>query len=324
MQGVWWRRLGVCLVSAVGVTVCIVLWRGISAGELALRLHALRSYWPWLLALELARAGCELAGTFALLGSDRGSIGWPALVRVQSVAFTLNTVMPAGRAASEAVKAALLVSRLGSARAFALGAATQALVLIVNAALAVFGAVLALRSRMPAGVAWALISYAGLTLTAASLMYAGARWPGLRTRVARWPALAASLERFAALGREQRAGLLGALLAQCGGRALQLAQLALLMHALGAPVTWASALLAQALYLVGGAAGDLVPAQLGAIDGAFALAASGLSLDHTAALALGLAVHVVQLGGALACALVAALCWLWHPRRPALATRSPT
>jgi hypothetical protein len=71
---------------------------------------------------------------------------------------------------------------------------------------------------------------------------------------------------------------------------------------LGASGAW----LAEALCVVGGAAGDLVPAQLGALDGVLALGAPGLGLTAAAVVVLGLVLHAVQLAAALVSGVAAA------------------
>ena len=48
-------------------------------------------------------------------------------------------------------------------------------------------------------------------------------------------------------------------------------------------------------HLVGLAAGDLVPGQIGALDGAFAFASSALGITRAAALSIPVVLHVVQL-----------------------------
>jgi hypothetical protein len=82
------------------------------------------------------------------------------------------------------------------------------------------------------------------------------------------------------------------------GRLLQLAQLGLLAWGVGAGLGLRPTLLVTGVHLVGTAAGDLVPAQVGATDGAFVLAAEALRVPLAAALTIPLLVHAVQIGWA--------------------------
>jgi hypothetical protein len=68
------------------------------------------------------------------------------------------------------------------------------------------------------------------------------------------------------------------------------------------------ALLAQGVNAVGGALGDLIPAQVGTTDGAFTLAAPLLGLAASASIAIAVLVHLIQAFGAIA-GVVAALAW---------------
>jgi hypothetical protein len=99
-----------------------------------------------------------------------------------------------------------------------------------------------------------------------------------------------------ALGR-MPAVPLGATLAAVGSRALFAVELAVLLHAAGGSALRAP--LALGVSLVGGALGDLVPGQLGASDGAFALAAPLLGTSRADGVALAMTLHLLQIGWAV-------------------------
>ena len=69
----------------------------------------------------------------------------------------------------------------------------------------------------------------------------------------------------------------------------------MLLHALGTGARADLALLAEGIQVLGAAAGDLVPAQLGATEGAFALCAPSLQLTQASALSMAVVVHGTQL-----------------------------
>jgi hypothetical protein len=105
----------------------------------------------------------------------------------------------------------------------------------------------------------------------------------------------ASLERFAQLLAVAPGRLVFALAAQLVGRCVQALQLAVAGTVLGAQFTLPQIALTQAVYLVGAALGDLVPAQLGTTDAAFVLAAPTLGLTAASAFSVAVAMHAVQL-----------------------------
>jgi hypothetical protein len=98
-----------------------------------------------------------------------------------------------------------------------------------------------------------------------------------------------------------------ALLFEFGTRVLLIGEILLLRHAVGASADVVSGLATTGLVLAGAAAGDFVPAQLGATDGPVGLAAGSLGMRSSAALALTLGLHAVQLCVGVAGALLASL-----------------
>jgi hypothetical protein len=79
------------------------------------------------------------------------------------------------------------------------------------------------------------------------------------------------------------------------GRLLQATQFGVLGFALGLGFGLDTALIHQGINLVGGAAGDFIPAQLGATDGAFILAASNLGTTVAIGASIAILIHCVQL-----------------------------
>lgn len=319
------RRVLVLLLSTLGISLCVWLVTRVGSEALAEGAEVVLPWLPVLLALELARTFAELLSTFVVLGEDRPLVTMRRLVLSQFVSSVLNTVMPAGRASGEGVKAALLAPSLGLGRALAVGAAGQAIALLANAAFAIAGALFGLSLANRPVVLTALAVYAFVTTSGALFMVIAARTGSAGRWIVRWPRVQASLQHFDKIVRRGPAVLLAAVAAQALARVLQALQLALLLGLCGGLVTWASVAFAQALQLVGAAAGDLVPAQVGATDGAFVLAARGLGLSSSKALVVSLALHAVQLIGAALLAAAAFIMW-WrdeHTLRRAVAPTSP-
>jgi hypothetical protein len=298
------------VLSVLGVSLCVGLVMHVGAEALAEGAAVVLPWLPALLLLEVLRAGAELVSTLVVLGEGRDIVSRRRLITAQLLSSVLNTVMPAGRATGEGVKAAMLAPALGLGRALAIGAAGQAIALVANALFATVGAFAALTLPQRPVVVSALFIYALVTSAGALFMALAARTGSAGRWVVRWPRVQASLRHFDEIVRRGPLVLASAVLAQAFSRVFQACQLALLLGLCGGVVSVASVAFAQALQLVGAAAGDLVPAQVGMTDGAFVLAASGMGLTSSEALLVSLSLHAVQLGGAALLALTALFFWL--------------
>jgi hypothetical protein len=264
---------------------------------------------------EIGRVACELIGTRIVLGPAAARLPARRLVRAQLLGQMLDVLMPAGRAAAEAAKAAMFSGHVGVPQAAAAGTALQLAALFANALMALAGYAVSAQLGLPSALRVGLLSYAvAMTVVVASvgLFAASGR---VRAWFERVHVLHASMERFAELLWEAPSRLTGAVLAQLASRVLQALQLALTAVALGAKSSLAQGLLTQAVYLVGAALGDLVPGQIGTTDAAFVLAAPALGLTAVAAFSVTLAVHAVQGVMAIFSGLISASLWWMDARR---------
>lgn len=288
------------LTAALGCAVCLGLVMQSGADAVRHGLARVAGMLPIVLLLEAARVAAETWSTRALLGINARLVPATLTVRAQLLSSALSAVMPAGRALGESAKAAVLHEALPLAPAAATGALGQLLVLLVNGALCFCGSALAagygaeafaLACVVLGTVMWSAV----LSLALAARSAAVARWLARFRLTARWSGA------FLAALRHGEPRFLQAGCAQLLARGLQLAQLALLALALGHAHALRDAPMLQAIYLLGASAGDLVPAQLGATDAAFGLARPLLSMTPPNVVALGLALHAIQLAGAGAC-----------------------
>jgi uncharacterized membrane protein YbhN (UPF0104 family) len=278
-------------------------------------LLALGSLLPLLVALELARGLCELGATRALLGPDFVRLPRVRFVRAQLLALCFDVILPAGRAAAESSKAVLYARDLGWPLAAAVGTALQLAVLAANALWVLVAYALSGVFALPSAIRAGLAIYAACisALVVGVMLFAAA--PGVRALCERIPVLHAALSRFSEILIGARARLCLCVCAQLASRVLQALQLWAAAEALGASPSAAQALVTQAVYLVGAALGELVPAQLGTTDAAFVLAAPALGLSAAAALSATLALHAVQLTVALFAGLGALVASYWEVRR---------
>jgi hypothetical protein len=290
-----WMRALTWAITLSGLVAFVLLWHQLGSHALLAALHVFKRLWPGLLLLEGARLLCEVVGTRILLGASDAHVPWRRLVRGQLLGQALDVVMPAGRTASEAAKAAVYSRAIGVPQAAAIATALQLAVLACNALWVLAGYSVSARLGLPEALRVGLLGYAlatGLLVLGVTLFAAA---PFIRYFLARVPVLYASLERFANLLVAAPIALTGAVAAQLTGRAVQALQLAVAAGAFGVHFAPLQFPLAESVYLVGAALGDLVPAQVGTTDAALVLAGPALGLTPAAAFSVIVALRAVQL-----------------------------
>lgn len=319
----WTGRFGL-LVLGLGAVVALVHVAG--AREIVHATARCAPVIPLLLLIEAARIALEVRAVRDLYRALGAEVPPLALVRAHLVGYAMTTVLPAGRALAEGYVATALVRFASPGRAAAAGTLNHSLAMAANAlvAAACFVACLLVTGGSTLTVAIGLHTLLVGTLALALPVVARSR----RTCSAATRAFRAILgekraERVTrgleAMGDASRrhAGVpWSALGAHLVARSLQALGLTVLLATLsGAHGTSAlfGGLLGQAVHLVGTSAGDLVPLQLGATDGGFALAAPVLGMAVADAVAAALILHGVHLAWSVVGALVP-LVWRWDTR----------
>jgi len=317
-----WLQVLTGLVALVCATGFGVLLYQFDRNALVASLRTIGPIWPGLLLLESMRVMCEVMATRAVLGPARARLPFLRLMRGQLLAQLLDIMMPAGRTSAESAKAVLYSRDIGWPPAAAVATALQLAVLSANALWAIasyFGsAQLGLHRALRLG----LLNYTAITcaLVVGIATFAAAK------RVRRWcermPLVHASLAHFADLLTGSPGRLVLAVGAQLLSRCVQALQLTLTLTALGAHPSLMQAYLAQAIYLVGIALGEFMPAQLGTTDAVFVLAAPALGVSDVAAFSATLAMHAVQVIGALSSGAASGVLWWVELRRAAELARN--
>lgn len=291
-----WQSLLRAAFGVAGVIVVVLLVR--SAGKEALT-EALLPTLPWLpalLALDLLRIGADAHATLLVYGERGAALPRARLLRAQLVANAVTYLAPAGRTAAEATKAAMLARFTSWPEATAAAAMMQALALFGGAVISIpcviaAGTILGPTDRITLFI---LAQGLGVFGTGLAVRFAS-RSRGLTSFLGRKiRRVEAGADEFQRTSAESKLIPLGPLASVTVGRAFQVAQYAILAHAVGVDVTLGRALLAQGVNMVALAVGVLVPGQLGATDGAFALAADALHTTMPRALAIALVAHVLQ------------------------------
>jgi hypothetical protein len=293
--------------AALGVAGIVVVARWVGASEVASTLRASVAVLPLLIALEGARIPVEALATRVLLGSERERVPVRVLLTTQFYWYALTVAMPGGRPVAEAWKATRLAPHCGSARAAAVAAACQAASFAADALIATASA---FACYLIAG--WTLLTYlivlvAVLAVGAALILAALTRSERVARLVGTIPQFRGFASTFREAARTQSMFDPRAVLLMLLARGLQIALFARLLDVTGVSASAIMALVLQALNMLGSIAGDLVPAQLGTTDAAFAFAAGPLAAEPSAMAAIAIFFHAAQ----LAWVLLAGVAALW-------------
>jgi uncharacterized membrane protein YbhN (UPF0104 family) len=256
---------------------------------------------PWVLALEAARIATEVLASRELLGLLRAEVPTGALVRAQLAGYALGNVLPVGRTASEAAKAGMLKVHAPLPKTAAAAAIAQALHLVASAIILV-PAVFAARSMAASfGLSLTILGQCVvLGAVGATLLVVAYFVPFGSAAFRRLPKVGAALEQFGSAMRQLPRFPFSALAWLVVNRALQVAIIAVLLRAVGASTSLAGVLVAEAVLLIGASAGDIIPGQIGALEGAFAFFAASIGTTPESGLAVALLIHLVQAAWVLA------------------------
>lgn len=302
------RRFARALLSILGLAIVVYLLRGAGPGRVAGVLWQAGSWLPVILALEVLQLSSDVIVLRMLLGRAASEIPPATWVRSSAIAYAMMILVPAGRVAGEVARATVLAGHVGAPRAAAASTQLQAAYLFANGALS--------------GAAWGVVSFwlgprctlalllAGNTLlmTSISAGLIAILWHG---RVGRW--LEALRQRFVRSlrspatpepSRGKRVPWREAIVCSVS-RGAQVVQYAVILRAVGGIVTVRSAFVAHGIHLVGATVGDMIPNQLGVLDGAYRTFAAdlGFGADPARALSMAFVVHIAQLLCASACIL---------------------
>lgn len=296
------RLLIPLLLATVGVAIVAGMIHHVGVGPLLLVLQVAAPLLPLALALEGARVACEAVAARTLYRRVAGRHGgvppWSALLRVHLMTYAVVAFAPAGRAAGEALRAAALRKHVGVARAAAVGTASQGLSLLATGLVSLPCALAAHLAGAGVLVASLLVQAAVLSLLGA-LVLLGPRRPELGRLLRRFRKTEQGGEAYVQAMNALPPVPLEALSLAVLGRGVQALLLGTLLFSVGAPLTLRSALVALGAVTVGTSAGDFVPGQLGATDGALSLFHAALSTTATQAVAAAMLAHGVQLAWAL-------------------------
>lgn len=279
---------------------------------------ALRPAWRWMpiaALFEALRLGTEMLSTYFAYGRRAKLIPVSMLTRAHLVAYAAGSVMPAGRAAGEATKIAFLKRYTGVAAASSVAATNQAVTLLAASVVSIPCAFAAYQltgvSAVTIGLAIHALVIGGLGVG----VRVSTRAHRLRGPISKYfSRYAGDPEGFHETSHEIGLIPVGSTISMVLGRFFQVAVYAVLAHAVGIDVSPARAFYAQGINMIALAVGVLVPGQLGASDGAFALSAAPLGTTVARAMSIALLAHVLQIAWVAVGSLVL-LAWKAKPNR---------
>jgi hypothetical protein len=299
--------------AIVGVLAVVLLIRQVGARELlTLAVRAL-PWIPLLLLLEGLRILSDTLGTRAICADEPKQIDLATWIRMHLVANSALVMLPAGRAICEGVKIASMSKVYGAPRAAGYVVMQHSMTLL---ALALISIPCAAASYLAVGMSMLTIAMAVhcvLCVIGMFAVQAAARRAVVPKFAKKWFVHSdGALLEFRDVARAVPRVHIGTLLGKLGNRVLQAAQFGVILYALGAHGTTERAFLADGVNLVGSALGELLPAQIGAMDGTFAIASKALLISIAAAMAIANLSRLVQLGWSA----VGALLPVISPDRP--------
>lgn len=251
---------------------------------------------PVLILLEGFRIGFEALATYTLLLQMGGKVPLLPLVRSSLISYSVCIVLPAGRTLGEALRGAILTPFVGSGRATTLATMNQVLTLFSNAVMAILATVTAIYGYGWSELTAVLLGYAVITCGLALCIQVIARLSRFGKLLIRLlPRYKETISSFCSYTKE--CGYLPVLpsMAMIMSRISQVLQFGVLGLVLGLGLNLDSTFLSQGINLIGSAVGDLIPSQLGTIDGAFVRFSPYLGTTGAVGLSIAVTVHCIQL-----------------------------
>lgn len=245
--------------------------------------------------LEVGVAGTESWAAVLVYGPERKKVPLREIVRTSFLCYSLIGVLPFGRAAGEAARAAMLSRYVGVPLAAASAARMQALSLLGNAVISVPCFIGVLAFLGPGS--WLLAGIGGHFVMAGVLgsgLLLGARKSKLGTKIGK---VFRQDSQWGAEVDEKLASnenLLSPLVWISISRGLRTCQRAALLAAVGAAFGLVPSLVSESVNLVASALGDAIPLQVGVTEAGYAFASQTLGITPSDGVAMALIVHVAQ------------------------------
>ena len=288
-----WIRMALGIVG-LGVLVAIV--RHIGVGVILETLRPALWWLPLIAALEVPRVASETASSWLALGTLARRIPVTVLFRAHLLGHGLGNLAPAPRVVNETIKATMVAPFVGAPAATSVGFINQAATLLAVGIFSVpCGAAIFVLTG-PSVWFWASMVHAVVLVCSGVALQAvvRARGPG-RWLSRRLPRLAERAAQFREHALETSLLAPGPTAGLLGSRVVQTLQYGIAAYAVGIDAGVSRAMAAEGVQLIASAVGVMVPAGVGAQDGAFSLASEMLGTTVARATSLALLMRCNQL-----------------------------
>jgi hypothetical protein len=298
------------ILGLVGLGIVVHLIRAAGAARVGDVLLAAGAWLPVVVAFEVYQAGSDFVALRTIFGEDRRRVSARTWLRSSVVAYAFMILVPAGRAAGEVARAALLSRTLGAPRAATASTQLQAAYLGANGLLSLlelgfvavfFGPGSTLALLLAGNVVFqAIVSRALLAILWDARV--GRGLDRLRRRFVPGAIESPPLDPAVRRKLPWRAFLVCSL-----SRTAQLFQYAVVLHAVGGAFSARGSIITHGIHLVGATLGDLVPNQLGVVDGMYRAFAGEMGFGNAPERALSIAfvVRAAQFIVAMTCVVIA-------------------
>ncbi len=307
-RAILWRGL----LAAAGLGLVVYLVHSAGAERIARVLRDAAWWLPVIFALELVQVGSDVIALRLLLRSEARRVPPATWIRSSAIAYAAMILVPAGRATGEVARATLVARHVGAPRAATAAAQLHSSYLFANGVLSataclVVACWLGPRSPLALILAGNTLLMATLATTVLAILRGGPAGRWLERMRRRFPGGA---EPGPPLEPHLRRRLPWRAAAICTtSRGAQVVQYGVILAAVGGVASVRGAFVAHGIHLVGATVGDLLPNQLGAVDGAFRAFAKTIGFGDAPARALSIAfvAHATQLLCAGACIVIAVM-----------------
>jgi len=290
--------LGRLLAVGIGLSVVALMVRQSGPQEVWDAVTRVPGMFLVVFLLEVAVLSFDAVGAVLIYGPERKKIPLREIIRTCMMCYSLSGVLPFGRAAGEAARAAMFSRWVGVPLATASGARVQAISLLGNAVISV---PCALAVLAVSGVrSWLLLGIVGHCVVTLA-MGAGLILAGRRSL------LGSRLGRFFRKGDEWGAevdehlgsneNIVAPLAWITLSRFCRVMQRGALLVAVGAAFGFVPSFVSESVNLVSSAVGDAIPLQVGVTEAAYGFASQTLGITKSDGVAMALIVHVAQIVG---------------------------
>jgi hypothetical protein len=315
------------LVALAGLALVVYLVRAAGAHRVALVMWQARALLPVIVALELVQLTSDLVSLRLLLGDRSAHLPAATWVRSSTVAYAMMVLVPAGRAAGEVARATLVARYVGAPAAATAGTELQSSYVFASGLASAIECAVAASVIGPRSPLALLLGANAVVMFVFAGTFIAVLW---NARIGRWigamhrrfavtaadvtapaspPRGRGPLERAPLEPRARRHLPWQAAIVCSVGRLTQVAQYGVILHAVGGIASVRGTFLAHGIHLIGSTLGDILPNQVGVVDGAYQTFAAAIGFADVPARALSVALvaRTAQLLLAGACVVVAAV-----------------